>query len=144
VARTAEAGLTLIEVLAALALLGSVLVALLLARSEHERQWHAGRQRAEAVRVADELLTDWWDNPGAIPREGRGEIDGHSGWTWRTTTRQPSGDVFSREGAAVEVVAVTVRGPEASEQDGIDGATVTVELLMPRPAQSEPDTEAAP
>ena len=51
--------MTLVEVVAGLALLGSVLVALLLARAAYLRQWARADRQLQAVAAADELLTVW-------------------------------------------------------------------------------------
>ena len=60
------AGTTLVEVVAGLALLASLLVAVLLARSRYVRQATAADQRLRAVEVADQLLSAWHRDPRGI------------------------------------------------------------------------------
>lgn len=77
--------MTLIEVLAALALLGSLAVAMLLSRSRLIDQHARAEQKLEAVRAADTLLSQWWaDDPSAFPVDREGDIAGHTDWVWQT------------------------------------------------------------
>lgn len=82
-------GVTLIEVLAALALLGSLAVAMLLSRGRLIEQHHRARQKLEAVQAADALLATWWadashGSDGPIPINQRGRLESHPGWVWET------------------------------------------------------------
>lgn len=79
-------GVTLIEVLAALALLGSLAVAMILSRGQLMDQHRRAEQKLEAVRVADRLLAQWWESePKSLPINSRGEVQGHDGWVWETS-----------------------------------------------------------
>jgi len=53
-------GLTLVEVVASLALLGSMLAGLLVAHGELTRRWADAGDRLEALRVADNIMNQWW------------------------------------------------------------------------------------
>ncbi|MEL7089614.1 MAG: hypothetical protein AAGL98_14430, partial [Planctomycetota bacterium] len=53
--------MTLIEVLAALAILGGLLVAMVTTKVHTVRQQHQSRQALIAAEVLDELLTTWID-----------------------------------------------------------------------------------
>src|SRR5688572_10683971 len=80
-----RAGLTLVEVVAGLALLGTLLVALLSARAKVARQYQGAEARLEAVKVADELLGGWWREGGRFPRDEVGVVgEGASRFRWRT------------------------------------------------------------
>lgn len=57
--RRSAYGLTLVELLAAMAILGGVLVGLMTARHWHMQQWTKARQKQLAVQAADRLLTNW-------------------------------------------------------------------------------------
>jgi type II secretory pathway pseudopilin PulG len=77
--------MTLVEVMAALAILGFVLTAVLAARGRYLHQYALAQEKHQAVRIADELLADWYrsDLLPAAPSSGR--VPGHNEWWWRTT-----------------------------------------------------------
>jgi hypothetical protein len=75
-------------VVAGLALLGTVLVSLLLARSHATQQWALANRRIQAVRAADVLLSAWWQEQVSIPRSASGTIAGDSSMRWRTQLRE--------------------------------------------------------
>ncbi len=84
-----KAGLTLVEVLAALALLSTLLVGTLMAHSRHAEQIRRSRRTLDALRRVDELLYRWMATDGLIPRTATGSLpgEGESGedeWIWRT------------------------------------------------------------
>ncbi len=74
------------EVMAGLALLATVLVALLQIEARSRRQTAHAERRAQAVKVADALLTEWWQLPQGLPRAGGGVVQSDPSLTWRTTT----------------------------------------------------------
>lgn len=78
-----KSGLTLLEVLAALAILATILAGVLLARGKLQRQHLAAQQRLRAVAVADQLLSDWWPG-GNVPLEAEGIVPNNSEFRWRT------------------------------------------------------------
>ena len=120
-----RAGLTLIEVVAAVAILGTILVGVVLARSRHTHQLAlAGRQR-QVVRVADELIAGWWAGSG-VPINASGKIPGHDSLFWKT--RETSNRAINKLGA--RVVRVELR--EARESRSAD-ALVRVDLVLPKP-----------
>lgn len=78
--------MTLIEVLAALLLMGSILVALVTARGRLVNQHAEAVDIQEAVQAAEVLLAEWWaTEPPTVPMGGRGEVVSHPGWVWTTT-----------------------------------------------------------
>jgi prepilin-type N-terminal cleavage/methylation domain-containing protein len=79
-------GLTLIEVVAGLALLSVLLVAVLTAKARATRQWINSARRLEATAAADRLLTRWWPDRAHFPRDAAGRVPGDSGLFWRTST----------------------------------------------------------
>jgi hypothetical protein len=92
-------GATLIEVLAGLVVLGTVLSAVVIARGRFVRQWAVAEQRLDAVRAADGLLEQWSSGGGwAVPTRDEGLI-GES-YLWRT---MPVGDESARKLDAVVV-----------------------------------------
>lgn len=81
---------TLVEVVAALAILATVVATMLAARARHTRQYVAAGRAIEAVQVLDVLVADWWRQPGSIPVSGDGNIDSHPDLTWRAQTLGPA------------------------------------------------------
>ena len=77
-------GLTLLEVVVGLVLMGSLLSATLLAFSKHQRQLALANKRIEAVNVAESLIHELSNSRGGFPIRGRGTIPGHPTWNWET------------------------------------------------------------
>ena len=86
--RNRRRGMTLIEVLASLAILSTVLVGLIMAKARHTRQSKEARERIEACHIADQLLQAWWTAPEGVPEDSSGPIEGKPDWQWRTRTLQ--------------------------------------------------------
>jgi len=76
--------MTLVEVVAGLALLGSLLAGLLMTKSALGRQRAEAERRLAAVRCADELLSDWRANGESVPRHASGRAGPDDVFTWRT------------------------------------------------------------
>jgi prepilin-type N-terminal cleavage/methylation domain-containing protein len=70
-----DAGFTLVEVIAALTLMGGVMVATLLALTQHRRQ---------VTLVADRLVAELTARRGGLPESARGRVLGHPTWIWQT------------------------------------------------------------
>jgi prepilin-type N-terminal cleavage/methylation domain-containing protein len=87
------AGLTLVELLAAMAILSVVLSSLLLVRARHVRQTAQSRRCAEAVRAADRLLETWYaaGQPVLPSASGTCPHDVRYGWTTRTMAEEAAG-----------------------------------------------------
>lgn len=91
-----RSGLTLVEVVAGLALLVTLLVSILMAFGLHASQIRSAKDRLEATAVADKLLTAWMAG-GTLPTVGERElIDTEDGNTWwriveGSGDRQPMG-----------------------------------------------------
>lgn len=122
-------GLTLVEVAAAMALLGTLLVSVLLAHAKLRGQETRAGQFLEAQRLADKLLATWWENLDEFPREDQGDVPGAAAWSWRTR-RVPSPEAKAIE---AEIVAVEL----FCARDDHDTTSVTrkpavrVEVLLP-------------
>lgn len=67
-------GMTLIEVLAAVAVAGSLLAGITVAKARLTRQWTLAERKRHAVEVGDQLLSHWWHAADGIPREGSGRV----------------------------------------------------------------------
>ncbi|HSW49057.1 MAG TPA: hypothetical protein VLH09_02730 [Bryobacteraceae bacterium] len=114
--------MTLIEVLAGLAILASLLGAILLARSQHARQTVTAQRRLEAVQAADILLTGWWRDPQQFPRSASGPVTGNERLTWRTEiVNAPAASKLQ-----VQIVRLEIRSPSDPGKP-----LVRVELVLP-------------
>ena len=78
-------GTTLIEVIAALVILGTILSALLIARGRFTRQELVAQRRLEAIHALDELVNRWMTGPAsAVPVQSSGALSDSSKQVWRT------------------------------------------------------------
>lgn len=118
-------GLTLIEVVAGLALMGTLLTTLLLAHSAHARQVRAAQDKLAAVDALDGLLTRWEVAGTSAPRRDEGELPGHPELVWRTRPIRNR----AAENLRSEVVVIEVF--ERNVASGAD-ALCSVELLVPQ------------
>ena len=66
-------GLTLIEVAAALAILGVLLAGLSVLRGRTLRQWKTAQDQLQAVEAVDAMLSDWYATSN-VPRVGSGIV----------------------------------------------------------------------
>ena len=76
--------MTLIEVVAGLAILGTLLASLVVARSRYLMQWALAGRKEQAVVAADRLLSSWWAAPDKWPRHGEGDLP-QTKMRWRTS-----------------------------------------------------------
>ena len=82
---THRPGATLIELLAGLVILGTLLVSIAAARGRFARQWVEADRRLSAVRAADKMLGQWMAGAEQnIPVQGQGDLPGVTKCTWRT------------------------------------------------------------
>lgn len=79
----------LIEVVAALALLGATIVAILVVRSRSLVQLQTAGERLQATQLARELIVDWRLRKVNVTRDDHGEFESEPGpgsgpgWSWR-------------------------------------------------------------
>lgn len=78
-------GFTLLEVVVALALMGSVLVASLLAFSQHRKQLSMAEKRIQATIIADQLVSKLSSQRDGIPIGAQGIVAGKTNWVWQTS-----------------------------------------------------------
>ena len=113
-------GMMLIDVLAALVLLGGTVVTLLLAQSRAVQQLAWSRQHATASMLASELLTSWRLAETDVRAPDAGVFPDHPDWSWRRTAAQTIVaetveaieirlDVVQREGDGVTKTRATYR-----------------------------------
>jgi hypothetical protein len=106
--------LTLIEVVAGLALLVAIMAALLLAKSH----WLAANS------AADELLSAWLQNPKAFPIQSGGAVPEHADMRWETSLVSNTG---------VERLGTRVVRLEILPTDHAAAPLCRVELVLPNP-----------
>jgi len=111
---------TLVEVVASLMLLGTLLVAILVAHRRHVEQIRHAEARIAAVEAADGLLAKWSAEGTWGATKNDGEFEDRPGLAWRWTVIPTPG--LTRLGAAVGKLEVI----------GNDGSVLSqVDLLTP-------------
>ncbi|WP_428940621.1 type II secretion system protein [Fontivita pretiosa] len=127
--------MTLVELLVGLAVLGTILGTVLVARSRHQRQLNQAQRRLEAVAAAERLLERWWNDPEQMPRDQSGSIDG---FTWRLAERpllERVGDDEFDPLARMKIVTLRITDPQIL---GAEATLASVELVLPpRPPANE-------
>jgi prepilin-type N-terminal cleavage/methylation domain-containing protein len=110
-------GVTLIEILAGLVILGTLLVSIAIARGRFLRQIAEADRRLTAIHSADALLAAWMSGPAQnVPLAAQGALDQTQNFTWRTRViRNPDAtrvdamlvrlEVFDRSTAAANAMA---------------------------------------
>lgn len=124
-------GLTLIEVIAAIAILGTVLVGVVLSKARHTRQIALTRQHAAVVDAADALITGWWTSPEGVPIGGSGTIDGEESLRWET--RVVGNPAVEGMGARVVRVEIHPSAADAHRPGRRGEPLVAVDLVLPDP-----------
>ena len=127
--RTCPPGLTLVEVLAALVIMGTILTGLVMAKSHHTRQLAIAREQQAATHVLDSLLSQWWSSPQGVPINQRGSIEKDGRWTWESRTVPNS--AIQETGARVVRVELRPAAGEAERAPENSQLTVAVELVLP-------------
>ncbi len=122
-------GLTLIEVVAAIAILGTLLVVIVLAKSRHTRQLGQARQVAAAAAAADELIAGWWVRGPQIPINDSGRIEGHEHLIWRTHVA--GGNALAKLDAEIIRVEIRKDFPGSGPQDSAESLLFNIDLVMP-------------
>jgi Tfp pilus assembly protein PilV len=93
-ARAKARGATLIEALAGLVVLGTLLVSITIARGRFVRQRALAEQRIAAAAAVDALMSKWMAGSGsAIPIWSAGPLDGLPNHTWRTRVIETKPDL---------------------------------------------------
>jgi Tfp pilus assembly protein PilE len=129
------AGLTLIEVVAAIAILGTILAGIVLAKSRHTAQLYDAQRRSDAVAAADALLYQWWTRPEGVPVDQSGVIESTPALAWRTRLImvEPIKNLGARV-VRVELFDATVNQGQLAMDDAM---TIVVDLVLPDPVVEE-------
>src|SRR5215212_9647609 len=124
-----RAAMTLLEVVAGLALLASLLAALVMAKARYVRQ---------AVAAADEFLASWHRNPRSLPRDfsGSGDVSGDRRLAWRLRPVANAG--------IEELGGRVVRLEVLDERLSPPPVLVAVETVVAEPAKGPTTTTTKP
>ena len=118
--------MTLIEIVAGLVILGTILASLALARGRFARQWAVADRKLSATRALDSLIAEWMTSPvPEIPMNRQGQLKDVRNCVWRTRASRSSGK--SKLNAEVVRVEVFDRDEVAKENAA---AIVSVDLLV--------------
>ena len=126
--RPRDRALTLVEVLGGLALLGSVLAAMLVAHGRLTRQHGQAIEHRRAVAATDRMLKRWWQDLEKLPRRGSGRLEGTDQLHWRTRVMRPTAKL---ERLRAERLELTVFSKARSGREEV----LRLELLLPEPGE---------
>jgi prepilin-type N-terminal cleavage/methylation domain-containing protein len=121
--RATHRAFTLLEVVVALVLMGTLVATSIVSLAAYKKQMQFSQQRVTAVRLADEILTRWYELKQGPPFLDRGVIESDGTWSWRT---QPV-RVQRLFGQEVTVIRFDLLSPQ--EQQRKPTVMVSVELL---------------
>lgn len=113
--------------MAALAILGSLLVAAVLAKSRLHRQGSAAEARLRCVAAADELLAAWWQDLERFPRSAAGPVPADPRLSWRTRVL----DDEPIKGLSSQIVRLEILDARAGSNNS---PALTLDVLLPKPA----------
>lgn len=107
--------MTLIEVLAALVLLGGVIVTVLVAQSRSLTQQTAAERQRRATQLAENLLVRWRLEGIATIEPDRGSFEHEAGWCWQRDVRRRVllGDLEMKE----VVLTILKAGPDHGDEE---------------------------
>lgn len=124
-------GLTLIEVVAAIAILGTLLVGVVLAKSRHTRQAALAQTKMQAVLLTDELIAGWWDSIEGVPIGDEGGFTETDALRWET--RLVNNSPIASLGARVVRVEVHEDERDLRNREEKDEPVLIVDLVVPDP-----------
>jgi type II secretory pathway pseudopilin PulG len=131
----ARRGVTLIEALAGLVILGTLLVSITIARGRFIRQRALAEQKLAATAAVDQLVSRWMaGGTSAIPTNAQGTLDDLPALTWRTH--------ILHDRAAADLSASIVR-LEVTDRKSTATPILTLDLLR-RDDRRAPTTRGAP
>jgi type II secretory pathway pseudopilin PulG len=112
----APRGATLVEVIAGLVILGTILASLLIARGRFLRQDIRAQRQIQAIRALDHLAHQWMNGPAAaVPIASSGPLPGADNQTWRTRiVPDPSAAMLNARVLRIDVLDPAERQPIAS------------------------------
>jgi len=131
-------GITLVEVLGALALLSVLLVGVLAAHHRHARQIARARKTLAAAEQVDAMLYEWANGSGGLPRDARGDLsEGEFWWQTRVISQR------HRAKLGIDIVRLTVYAKEDLDTQA-ERAKPLISLELASPAPQWPPEESQP
>jgi prepilin-type N-terminal cleavage/methylation domain-containing protein len=126
--------MTLIEVLAALAILGVVLVSIVTCRARYVHQFSLARAKLEAIAAIDQLFAQARQKQGPFDVSATGAIPGHPEWILRRTVMVDDPDGLE----GFQVVRLSVQPIELPGHD-----IVAIDLVVPQPRRTTSTAKSA-
>ncbi|MFP4354513.1 MAG: type II secretion system protein [Phycisphaerae bacterium] len=137
-----RAGLTLLEVIAGIAILSTILVSAVVSRSRHARQLAMSERVEVALAAADELIADWWTDSAGLPVGRSGQVQAVENMIWQVA------EVPNLQAQQLGCRVVRVQLLQEGSIGGIEDGQVLaeVELMLPaeRPEPEQPQPERTP
>ncbi len=121
--------LTLIEVVAAIALLGLLLSGIVLAQGRQIRQRALAQQKLNVIELSDQLLASWMEG-GSVPESSVGTWSQLPDWQWSTQKIDHQ--------TASDLGAIVVRFRVDRVEKRVESEPLLiVDLMVPEPEESE-------
>jgi hypothetical protein len=122
---------------AAIAILGVILVGFVLAKSRHTHQIALAERQSVAVRAADALLAEWWKSAEGVPVDEWGSVEDDPSLVWETcVVRNIPIERLRARVVRVEIYDAASRRPtsdDTEQQARFQEPFVAVELVLPQP-----------
>lgn len=131
-----SAGVTLVEVIAALAIIATLVIVTLGAHSRLVKQWHRADLCLQGVDVAESLMSEWWENPQKIAHNDRGEVEEPKGWRWVTHSIHDE----QLKDNNLEIVQLEVFPPKSSKY--ANTPALTLDFILDAPPDEEEEANA--
>jgi len=126
-----RSGTTLIEVIAAMVILSTLIASVAVARAKFLAKWREADRKVQVGRALDQIISDWLVGPSsAIPRASQGPLP--SNCHWRTHT------VPSVDAAAMGCLIVRVEADSDLSGGEQNSPLLFVDLLVHREKQVLP------
>ena len=101
-------GLTLIEVIASVGLLATLLVMTVSIRANHVRQINQSHEIEEAVAAIDYQMAIWFEDSASIPLNQTGSFDGSETIYWKTTQLESTSTNPNWNPVSIRIEAISV------------------------------------
>jgi hypothetical protein len=115
--------MTLIEIVAGLVILGTILASLAIARGRFARQWADAERKLSATRALDALIATWMQEP-RVPVNRQGPLPQAPNLTWRTRA------IRDRDAATLSAGILRVEVLDHRLPDSEAHPVVSVDLLV--------------